>query len=342
MPSVPVNTDQGLQSVSSANKNAFRSPGPLQTKRPLPKSSEPASSVKRNPESSSKSPGQTVSSKQTSASSAPAQAPGLKANGSVTSPNKDKDLAFKRPGLLRTRIPITSPAPKGKQNRKAEPECSAKQNLKNSKNTNRKSKLASKTNLALETQLADELDKRNRSINELEMKLVQNENLVSEQALRLAESKADQRAKDVAMEQLKSELFSAKDEYNLMQLRLKEADLGLEQATCKVNKYLEQSNSFEDELKEARNKIVNLQTQLRDANTKAENHCQIKAKLHQDLERLQEQLALDSKLIDCLQQSERDLKEDLGKKDGLINQVDRRLIPLIALPGLILLLMLRR
>ncbi|XP_020798949.1 mucin-5AC-like isoform X2 [Drosophila serrata] len=350
--SVPVNTDPASAGVSrlqsrgpnatkpvpSVSRNASRNPDPLQAKGPLPKSSEPVSSVKRNCGSVSTSRGSGLKStgqvsSQASASPVPAQPPGLTANKSLT--RKNQDFASKRPGnLTNTKKQITSPArrpdpakPKGKQIRNMEPELSSKQNIKSSPPTSpgRKSELAPTTSLSFETQLADELDKRNRSIIELEMKLVQNQNLVSEQALRLAESKAVQTAKDAAMEQLKSELLTAKDEYDRMHLRLKDADLGLEQATCKVNKYLERSTSFEDELKKARDMINNLQGQLKDANTNAEIHCQSKAQLQQDVERMQGQLTLDSDRILSLQQTEKDLTEDLEKKERLINKINHEL-----------------
>ncbi|KAH8281539.1 hypothetical protein KR054_001308 [Drosophila jambulina] len=309
-----VHSDRSFTSSHRLQARGPKATLPLQTKGLPPKSSEPVSSTNRNQRSA------------------------------VTSANKNLNFASRTPGILRTpRSRSTSP---GRHARivfdpalDEKPNRNTEQSLKGlpSASQDRKSDLATRNN---EVNLADELERRNRFISELEMKLVENQNLVSEQALCLAEIKADQKAKDLAMEQLKSELLTAKAEYNRMHSRLKEADLGLERATCKVNNYLERSTSLESEIKE--DVILNLDRLLKDADAKAKIHCQTKAQLSQDVESLQEQVALDSKRIHNLEQSEADLRGDLEKRDRLINQVDRRLIPMIVLPGLILLLLLRR
>ncbi|XP_070139627.1 uncharacterized protein [Drosophila kikkawai] len=269
---------------------------------------------------------------------------------SVTLMNENQDSVSgkRRLGMLRTtrsRIPLRSDqtsctlpgqsdkvqpdptVPDKKQNLNTKPEASPKQGLKGSLpgSPSNKSKLTPRRGLAFQPDLADELDKRNLFINELKIKLVQSQNLVSEQELRLAESKSVQMAKDVAMKQLKSKLLTAKDEYDRMHLRLQETDFGLEQATSKANKYLEQYTSVEGYLTEARDMIGNQQRQLKDADKKAEIHCQTEARLRQDVERMQEQLALDSQRIHSLEQNEKDLRRDLEKRDSLIYQINQEL-----------------
>lgn len=140
--------------------------------------------------------------------------------------------------------------------------------------------------------------------------------------------------------------------------RLEETNLGLERATSKANKQSEHSNFLECGLAEAKRTIASdlnkirwvikyhyliftfnsnykfreLQEKLQVANAEAEIHCKEEAQLREEVDRMhvkleghQQELVINSDIIQTMKQDEQDLRGDLEKRDKLINQVSAEL-----------------
>ncbi|XP_052840536.1 myosin-2 isoform X2 [Drosophila gunungcola] len=110
-----------------------------------------------------------------------------------------------------------------------------------------------------EANLADELAARDHIIGELKKSLRRSEAVVEEQSQRLAENSVTLANEDGTIGELRTELGKLKSVNLRMHQRLKDADVGLDKARHSTEKHLAQITYLEDELKEARELIVNLQ-----------------------------------------------------------------------------------
>ncbi|KPU76080.1 uncharacterized protein Dana_GF12073, isoform F [Drosophila ananassae] len=111
----------------------------------------------------------------------------------------------------------------------------------------------------LEAKMAAELAVRDHCVLELKKSLRRSEELVGELNIELAEKNDDLKSESNTISKLRSELDDLNTVNNRIRKRLEDADLGLERAHKSVTKNEEKISYLEDELKEAREFIVNLQ-----------------------------------------------------------------------------------